>query len=224
MSARTVWRDNGLSIVTFGLFLLFWVGMSYVGYRDEVKERQTHRAPAGSYLEYVIGGGFWQATGENWESEFLQMGLFVILTAFLRQKGSPESKALGEEEVDKDPRSTRQRRRKGAPWPVRRGGLALTVYENSLALALLALFAASFAIHAIGGATHYNKHLVEHGEPVLTLAQYVGSAHFWFESLQNWQSEFLSIGALVVLSIYLRQRGSPESKPVAAPHHETGRE
>jgi hypothetical protein len=98
------------------------------------------------------------------------------------------------------------------------------VYENSLALALFALFAASFAIHAIGGASHHNQHLVEHGEPVLTLPQYVGSSHFWFESLQNWQSEFLSIGALVVLSIFLRQRGSPESKPVAAPHHETGRE
>lgn len=171
---------------------------------------------------YLSSGGFVESVLENWESEFLQMALYVVLTVWLRQKGSAESKPLeGHQPVDADPRAADRRRR--VPWPVRRGGWVLRLYENSLGLALFLLFAASFAGHAIGGA---RAELEERGQAGAfdwgAATAYLGSARFWFESFQNWQSEFLSVAALVLLSVYLRQRGSPESKPVATPHDETG--
>ena len=152
------------------------------------------------------------------------MFAFVVLTACLFQKGSAESKKLDEEEpVDRDPRKSHHK--KDAPWPVRQGGLILKLYEHSLSLAFLLLFLMAFTLHAIGGAEEYNQSQREHGssEMVSTL-EYMGTSRFWFESFQNWQSEFLAVGAMVVLSIFLRQRGSPESKPVDNPHSETGGE
>jgi hypothetical protein len=151
------------------------------------------------------------------------MFLFVVLTAFLVQKGSAESKKLDqEEEVDRDPRKSKHK--KNAPWPVRRGGIVLTLYEYSLSLAFLILFLASFWAHAAGGAAQYNEEQRQHGSNErVTTASYVATSRFWFESLQNWQSEFLAVGMMVALSIFLRQRGSPESKPVDAPHSETGK-
>jgi hypothetical protein len=158
---------------------------------------------------------------ENWESEFLQMFAYVLLTAFLFQKGSAESKNPDQPEaVDRDPRQSRHR--KDAPWPVRRGGVVLKLYENSLALALFLLFVIAFVLHAIGGASEYSEQQIAHGGKAVTALQYIATARFWFESLQNWQSEFFSIGILVVLSIFLRQKGSPESKPVDSPHSMTG--
>jgi hypothetical protein len=160
---------------------------------------------------------------ENWESEFLQMFAYVLLTAFLFQKGSAESKNPDQPEaVDRDPRQSREK--KDAPWPVRRGGIVLKIYENSLALALFLLFLISFMLHAIGGASEYSDQQIAHGAQAVTVFQYMGTAQFWFESLQNWQSEFFSIAILVVLSIFLRQKGSPESKPVDSPHSMTGHE
>ena len=160
---------------------------------------------------------------ENWESEFLQMGAYVILTAILRQKGSPESNPLAGEEPS-DPERPPSRRRKAIPWPVRRGGWILKLYENSLSLALFFLFVVSFGLHALGGQLAYNQQQAEHGGHPVTLVGYLCTSQFWFESFQNWQSEFLSVAALVVFSIFLRQKGSPESKPVDHPHHETGGE
>jgi hypothetical protein len=159
---------------------------------------------------------------ENWESEFLQMFLFVALTAFLYQKGSAESKKLhGNEPVDRDPKQSRNK--KNAPWPVRTGGIVLKVYEHSLSLVFLLLFIICFLLHAVGGARQYNQDQLDHGgaEQLSTL-EYISTSRFWFESFQNWQSEFLAVGLMVVLSIWLRQRGSPESKPVGAPHAATG--
>jgi hypothetical protein len=160
---------------------------------------------------------------ENWESEFLQMFAYVLLTAFLYQKGSAESKNPDQPEaVDRDPRQSRNK--KDAPWPVRRGGIVLKLYENSLALALFLLFVISFVLHASGGASEYSEQQIAHGAEAVTVLQYMATAQFWFESLQNWQSEFFSIAVLVVLSIFLRQKGSPESKPVDSPHSMTGHE
>jgi hypothetical protein len=145
------------------------------------------------------------------------------LTAFLFQTGSAESKNPDQPEaVDRDPRQSREK--KDAPWPVRRGGIVLKIYENSLALALFLLFLISFMLHAIGGASEYSDQQIAHGAQAVTVFQYMGTAQFWFESLQNWQSEFFSIAILVVLSIFLRQKGSPESKPVDSPHSMTGHE
>jgi hypothetical protein len=218
---RRFLRENGLSIAMFGLFFVFLLLQSLTGWRSANQENQEHHQPTESYVSYVGSGSFVEATFENWESEFLQMAGFVLLTVFLRQKGSPESKSLdGEEPVDEDPNQARNRQ--GVPGPVRRGGLALVVYQNSLSLALVALFLMSFLLHALGGRADYNQQQLEHGEAPTSLLGFMTSSQFWFQSFQNWQSEFLAVFALTVLGIFLRQRGSPESKPVAAPHAETG--
>jgi hypothetical protein len=214
-------RNNSLSLVTFGLFLVLWVAQSLTGWVDANHDHQDHQRPTESYARYLRSGHFVEATFENWESEFLQMGFYVLLTVYLRQKGSPESKPLqGKEKVDADPRQEPDRR--DAPWPVRRGGLALAIYERSLTLALLTLFLLSFALHAAGGTADYNAEQREHGQPAVSVASYVTTSHFWFQSFQNWQSEFMAVGSLVLLGVFLRQRGSPESKPVAASHAATG--
>jgi hypothetical protein len=216
-------REYGLSITLLGLFLVFQAGLSLVGQRQYNQEQANHGQPAVSYFEYVRGPSFLEATMENWESEFLQMFAYVLLTAFLFQKGSAESKDPEKQEaVDRDPRQSRGD--KNAPWPVRKGGIVLKFYENSLSIALFLLFVISFVLHAIGGAKEYSQQQTAHGEQAVTVVQYVGTAQFWFESLQNWQSEFFSIGVLVLLSIFLRQKGSPESKPVDSPHSMTGHE
>jgi hypothetical protein len=218
---RRLLRDNGLSITVFGLFLVLWVMQSLTGWRTDNQDKQEHRQPTESYGSYLTSAHFLEATAEKWESEFLQMAGYVVLTAFLFQKGSPESKDPdGEEPVDEDPR--RQRDNPQTPGPVRRGGFALTVYEHSLSLTMATLFLVSFLLHAIGGHGEYNQQQLEHGEAPVSLLSFMTSAQFWFQSFQNWQSEFLAVAALTVLGIFLRERGSPESKPVAAPHAETG--
>ncbi|MGH2476846.1 MAG: DUF6766 family protein, partial [Candidatus Limnocylindrales bacterium] len=158
---------------------------------------------------------------ENWESEFLQMGVYVLLTAWLVHKGSAESRPPGgDPTLDEDPRAHRDD--PGVPWPVRRGGWALRIYGHSLGIAMLGLFALAFTGHLVTGAHEFNAEQVAHGEPEVSTIGYLFRSQFWFESLQNWQSEFLAVGTLVVFSVYLRQRGSPESKPVHAPHASTG--
>jgi hypothetical protein len=220
---KELFHRNGLSIVLFGFFILFEVGLSIVGQRQYNQEQFQHGQPPVGYLAYMTSASFIEATMENWESEFLQMFAFVVLTAFLYQQGSAESRKLDEPEaVGRDPRLADQKDE--APWPVRKGGLVLKLYENSLSLGLFLLFATSFALHILAGARKYSLQELAHGGHPVTAVQYVGTAQFWFESLQNWQSEFFSIGMMVVLSIVLRQRGSPESKPVDSPHRKTGHE
>jgi hypothetical protein len=216
-------RAHGLSLTLAVLFLTTMVGQTLTGHRVFNEDAREHGEAPVTLAAYLTSGHFYEATAENWESEFLQMAFYVLLTVFLYQRGSSESKKIGEKEaVDRDPRLSRDK--PGAPWPVRRGGWVLRLYENSLSLAFLALFIGSFALHALGGAAAYNQDAAAHGEPQLSTLAFVGSAQFWFESFQNWQSEFLSLVAMVILSIYLRQRGSPESKPVDAAHDDTGSE
>ena len=219
-----VFRNNGLSLVLAAVFLFTMAGQTLTGWREHNNEQRDHGAAAVGLGEYLKSGHFWEATAENWESEFLQMAMFVVLTACLYQKGSAESKDPDEEHdpVDNDPNLSRDDPK--APWPVRKGGLVLWLYSNSLSIVFLALFLASFAVHAAKGAEDYNDEQRLHGQAGVTAVQYMGTSRFWFESFQNWQSEFLSLLAMVVFTIFLRQRGSPESKPVAAPHSDTGEE
>jgi hypothetical protein len=219
----TAWlRANALSLVTLGLFLGTVCGQVAFGlaaHNQELSERGLAPLSLGAYL---ASGHFMEALFENWESEFLQMGLFVWLSARLRQRGSAESKPLDEAfEGDEDPRQHRQDA--GAPWPVRRGGWVLWLYERSLVLAFLSLFALSLTFHAIGGCVEENERRAEHGLPAQSVPEFMASSEFWFQSFQNWQSEFLAVFSIVTLTIFLRQRGSPQSKPVAAPHAETGK-
>jgi hypothetical protein len=218
---RRLLRENGLSIVMFSLFLFAVVGQTFTGLHEYNDDEKDHGQPTLKLSEYLASGHFVESIFENWESEFLQMACYVFLTAFLYQKGSPESKDPDKKEpVDREPKSGRQK--KDAPWPVRRGGFVLKVYERSLSLTLFLLFLISFALHAAGGARLYSHEQALHGGEAVSTLQYLGTSRFWFESFQNWQSEFLSVGVLVVLSIFLRQKGSPESKPVDSPHSKTG--
>ena len=214
---RRLLRDQSLTLVTMGFFLAFLVAQTLTGYRVYNGERAEWGEAMVSYSVYLRSGHFIEATFENWESEFLQMGAYVLLTAFLVQRGSAESR---------DPDASKEERAQpvdpDAPWPVRKGGWTLTLYENSLPLALFAIFFFSFVMHAVGGARIYSEEQMANGGQAYSTWQYLHTSRFWFESFQNWQSEFLAVGALVVLSIFLRQRGSPESKPVAAPTASTG--
>jgi hypothetical protein len=214
-------HENSLSLTLFLFFALVFFGQILTGWSVLNQELAEHgKAPIG-LAPYLTSGHFLEAVFENWESEFLQMGLFVVLTIGLRQKGSSESKPLeGGDASDEDPQF--HRHDPAAPWPVRRGGAWLFFYQHSLSIALFALFAASFALHGIGGLREFNAERALQGEGPVSLLHYLTSSTFWFQSFQNWQSEFLSVFAMIVLSIFLRQRGSPQSKRVAAPHGETG--
>lgn len=218
----TVFRDNSLSIVLFGLFFLMLVGMSIAGLREGNGQLASHgEAPIG-YIEYISSGGFIEAVFENWESEFLQMGALVILTIFLRQRGSTDSKKLRGKEAE----DTSSRYSIIHASTLRRRGRAMreALYANSLSIALFSIFLLSFIIHAVGGVAAFNEEATRHGEAAISTLQYVTTDRFWFESLQNWQSEFLAVGSLLVLSIFLRQRGSPESKPIGEQNARTGSE
>ncbi|MDQ3119365.1 MAG: hypothetical protein M3Q89_07350 [Verrucomicrobiota bacterium] len=218
---RRIIHANGLSIFLTLFFLIFLLGQILSGRLQNNEERQQHGLAPLSLSEYLGTAHFLEATMENWESEFLQMGVYVIMTAFLFQKGSSESKDPNESgPVDRDPR--RAKDKESAPWPVKRGGLILKLYENSLTLAFLVLFLISFFLHAVGGRGEYNEEQIVHGQEPVALLEFMTTSRFWFESFQNWQSEFLAIACMVVFSIFLRQRGSPESKPVDSPHSQTG--
>ncbi|TCZ72967.1 DUF6766 family protein [Flaviaesturariibacter aridisoli] len=210
-----IWKNNGLSIVFIGLFFFTWIAQAFTGFRQFNEEMQEQGGATVGFVQYLGSGHFIEATFENWESEFLQMALFVVLTACLYQRGSSESN-------DPDKKEAQEPVTKDSPWPVRRGGLVRKIYENSLSIALFVLFAFSFLLHWLGSWEHYNKLQGLEGKPQDAFFAYLGNSKFWFESFQNWQSEFLSVFAMVALSIFLRQKGSAQSKPVEAPDSKTG--
>jgi hypothetical protein len=214
---RAFFRNNGLSIVMLAvLFVTFLVGQIVSGKHQYNEEREKRGEPEIDLSHYLRSAHFVEATAENWESEFLQMFVYVLATAFLYQKGSAESK---------DPRKRHQHKAARAvtpdsPWPARRGGWVLRIYEHSLSGAFFLLFLVAMVLHARGGHRLYNEERLADGEEWVTLSEYMTSSRFWFESFQNWQSEFLAIGSMVVLSIWLRETNSPESKEVQTPHWE----
>ena len=210
--------NNSLSITFLSLAVITIVAQVLTGlhqYNDFLNEHQQN--PIG-ILQYLRSGHFIEATFENWESEFLQMALFIWFTVFLRQRGSSESKKFSiKEKVDKRPE-----KRPDSPWPVRKGGIILSVYKHSLTLSLFLLFIVSFLLHWYGSNKDFNVQQILEGKTTEIMITYLGNSRLWFESFQNWQSEFLSVFAIIFLSIYLREIGSPQSKPVDAPNSETG--
>lgn len=213
---KVFFRENSLTIVFLASFLFTWFGQALSGCYVFNQDQRRNHAQELSFASYLSTGHFWEATSENWESEFLQMGLFVILTTFLFQKGSSESL---------DPDNPSQQRQRDSKYPRRfftKNPLLRSLYENSLGLTLLLVFALSMALHVAGGHAHENQERIARGEPTQNLRDFIGSAELWFQSFQNWQSEFLSVAVLGLFSIFLRQKGSPQSKPVDAPHSKTG--
>ena len=215
--------ENGLSLFFGVLFLAALVGQSFAGQHAFNADQLAHDGRTLSWPDYVLSPAFGGAVLENWQSEFLQFTLFILATVWLVQKGSNESKRF-----ERAGRESDREQRVGSHAPEdapraarRRAGWRRSVYENSLVLAMAAIFFLSWAGQSLNNWRAANEQRREHGEPALAWGSYVRGADFWERSLENWQSEFLAVGAMAVFTIYLRQRGSPESKPVGAPHDET---
>jgi len=210
-------RDHSLTLALSALFLASITGQFFTGLKSHNDDLKQHKQPELTATEYATSGHFIEATFENWESEFLQMGLYVVLTATLYERGSAESNPLPDEpQTEDDEKKFPKRYFVNHP-------IARHIYENSLSAALFLLFALSFSLHLYGGWREENlKRMIspEHAPPQ-SIGAFLGSSDFWFQSFQNWQSEFLSVAAIVYLSVYLRQKGSSQSKPVDAPHLQT---
>jgi hypothetical protein len=220
---RRALGTNALSLVFLAFFAVALAGQALAGWQDFNNEASAHDEEGVSLGRYLVSSSFGNAVLENWQSEYLQFTLYILLTVWLVQRGSPESKPPGEEgtESDAEQRVGRHARADSPAW-ARARGLRLWVYSNSLVLVMATIWLASWLVQSVTGWTAYNDDQVTHGEPTVGWGGYLGSARFWESTLQNWQSEFLAVGSMVVFSVYLRQRGSPESKPVGAPHSSTG--
>jgi hypothetical protein len=220
---RRFLKHNSLSLVFLLLFLLAVVGQAIAGHADFNEDQDRHGDPRISLGRYLVSSEFGVSVMENWQSEYLQFTLFVLLTVWLLQRGSPESK-----ELDKAGRESDQSQKVGAhadessPAWAKVGGIRRTLYENSLLLVMGTIWLGTWLAQSVTGVAEYNGERLDHQQDPVSWWQYVGSADFWERTLQNWQSEFLAVGSMAILAVYLRQRGSPESKPVGAPHHATG--
>ena len=216
-------RLNSLSLFFLAIFVATLVAQSFVGLHDYNEEALQHGQATISWGRYVYTSEFGAAVLENWQSEWLQFCLFTLATVWLLQQGSPESKVPDQAglEGDKEQKVGDHADRRSPLW-ARVGGLRTRVYENSLLIAFAVIFFGSWFAQAVTGWTEYNNEQEEHKDPTIAFGTYLGRPDFWEKTLQNWQSEFLAVGTMAVLSIYLRQRGSPESKPVGEAHETTG--
>ena len=220
---RRFLRENSMSIVFMLLFLAALVGQAIAGHADFNDVAQSHGDPTISLGRYVVSSEFGSAVMENWQSEYLQFTLFILLTVWLLQKGSPESKELGNAGGESDQRQkVGPHAQRNSPRWAKLSGIRRTIYENSLVLVMGTFWLGTWLAQSITGAAQYNADQLGHQQDPVSWWGYIGSADFWENTLQNWQSEFLAVGSMAILAVYLRQRGSPESKPVGAPHTATG--
>jgi hypothetical protein len=217
-------RDNSLSLCCLIIFLLAVLGQSIAGQKVFNEDALAHGSETYSYGRYLLSSHFGQALLENWQSEYLQFAFFIAATVWLVQRGSNESKPLQNigRESDQMQRVGPWSGPSSPRWARFHGGFRRWLFSNSLLLTMLLFFFGSWAAQSVTGWTEYNSEQEDHGEPTVSWGGYVARPAFWEDTLQNWQSEFLAVGSMAVLTIYLRQRGSPESKPVGAAHDETG--
>jgi len=219
-------RDNSLSLFFLAIFLAALVGQAIAGHALENQELSEHGAPSVGFWSYVTSSAFGRAVMENWQSEYLQFALLALATVWLLQKGSPESKELDKSGTESDAvQRVGEHARASSPAPAKWGDWRTTLYSNSLIIVMGLIFLGSWFAQSVTGWTEFNDEQRLHDETTVSWPSYVGSATFWEGTLQNWQSEFLAVGSFAVLTIFLRQRGSPESKPVGAPTGDaTGKE
>jgi hypothetical protein len=220
---RRFLHENGLSLFFGAIFAGALLAQSFAGQHAYNAEQAMHGGADASWLTYVFSAHYWGAVMENWQSEFLQFALFIGATIWLVQKGSNETKQLGSEGTESD-----QQQKVGryadpsSPLWAKVGGLRQRIYENSLLIVMGSIFLATWFAQSLNNWRLFNAEQREHDEPTISWGRYLVDPDFWERTLQNWQSEFLAVGTMAVFTIYLRQRGSPESKPVGAPHDETG--
>ena len=222
-------KTSSLSLFFLALLLLSLVFQAVAGHDLYNDEETTHAELNGeepqliSFGRYLFTSHFGRAVMENWQSEYLQFSLFILATVWFVQRGSPESKEIGKQGTEGDQQQmVGGHAQQNSPSWAKVRGFRLWVYSNSLLLVMGLIFSLSWFAQSVTGWSDFNADAATHGEDSLSWLGYVGSSAFWFDTLQNWQSEFLAVGSMAVLSIYLRQRGSPESKPVGAPHTATG--
>jgi hypothetical protein len=222
-------REQSLTLFFLTILVLALVGQAIAGHAEYNNEQVAHAQLLGepaqtiSLGRYVTSSEFGQAVMENWQSEYLQFLLFIMATVWFLQRGSPESK-----EPDQVGTESKQKQKlegyadEGAPLWARVGGVRTFVYSNSLLIVMALIFLGAWFAQSVTGWSAHNAELLDHEQPTLSWLGYLGSANFWESTLQNWQSEFLAVGSMAIFSVYLRQRGSPESKPVGASHEATG--
>jgi hypothetical protein len=220
---RKFLREQSLSIFFLVIFLAALVGQSIAGHNLYNEDQLTHGESAISYGSYLASSSFGQAVTENWQSEYLQFTLMMLATVWLLQRGSPESKELHRAGRESDEEQRVGRHASGeSPFWARAGGIRERGYSNSLLIVMTTVFFASWFAQSVTGWTQFNSEQSAHHEATVSWGQYLGSSDFWESTLQNWQSEFLAVGSFAVFAVFLRQRGSPESKPVGAPRDATG--
>ena len=220
---RAFVRNNSLSIVFMVLFLAALCGQAIAGHAEFNENADSEGDPRISLARYVVSSDFGSAVMENWQSEYLQFTMFILLTVWLLQRGSPESKELDKagRESDEEQKVGKHAGQRSPKW-AKVEGLRRTVYENSLVLVMGLFWLGTWLAQSITGVAQYNADQLDHHQDPVSWSQYIGTGEFWDNTLQNWQSEFLAVGSMAILAVYLRQRGSPESKPVGAPHDATG--
>jgi hypothetical protein len=216
-------RENSLALVFLAFFLFALAGQAFAGWHEFNDQATAHQEPMISLGRYLTSSSYGNAVLENWQSEYLQFTLYILLTVWFVQRGSPESKDPGTEGggSDADQLLGAHAHVRSPRW-ARAGGLRTALYSNSLVAVMVTIWLLSWFGQSVTGWSDYNADQITHHEPTVNWLGYLGTADFWQATLQNWQSEFLAVGSMAVLSIYLRQRGSPESKPVGAAHDATG--
>ena len=220
---RRFLKENSLSIVFLVLFLAAISGQAIAGHADFNEEQMRHGDPEMSLSRYVVSSEFGVAVMENWQSEYLQFTLFVLLTVWLLQRGSPESKELDKAGLESDEaQKVGAHAQQNSPAWAKVEGIRRTIYEHSLLLVMGTIWIGTWFAQSVTGLSQYNSERLDHQMDTIGWGHYLGKADFWERTLQNWQSEFLAVGSMAILAVYLRQRGSPESKPVGAPHTATG--
>jgi hypothetical protein len=216
-------KENGLTLFFLAIFLAALAGQAVSGHNLYNEEQLAHDGEAISLGRYVTSSDFGQAVMENWQSEYLQFTLLLMTTVWLLQRGSPESKEIGREgrESEKE-QLIGQHAKQSSPLWARTGGIRTVIYSNSLLILMATIWIGTWFAQSVTGWSEFNADQLEHEEATVSWLDYLGTSEFWQTTLQNWQSEFLAVGSFAVFAIYLRQRGSPESKPVGAPHNATG--
>jgi hypothetical protein len=219
---RAFLRDNSLSIACLVAFVISLVGQALSGHQSYNDDQLAHGGETISLGRYVVSSSFGAAVMENWQSEFLQFTFFILVTVWLVQKGSNESKRIEEAGLEADQvQKVGEFAELRSPRWAKLGGWRTTLYSNSLVIAMTLIFFGSWGAQSLTAWNEFNEGQLEHDEATVSWTGYLGRADFWEKTFQNWQSEFLAVGTMAVFTIYLRQRGSPESKPVGAPHEET---
>jgi hypothetical protein len=223
MRRRRFFADNGLTLTFIALFFVALAVQAVAGWHVFNDDQQAHGQSTYSFGRYLLSSDFGGNVMDNWQSEFLQFSSFIALSIWLRQRGSTESKSLDESALESDKEQKVGRYADDdSPLSARAGGWRQAAYSTSLLALMVVLWLASWAAASLTNWSEFNDQQQEHHQGAVSYVGYLGSSDFWNRSMQNWQSEFMAVASISLFSVFLRQRGSAQSKPVGAAHGATG--